>query len=70
MAKYRHKNRNPFIYADLSRGTSSTLKKIMRAAARGIFVPVVPTEKAKMRHAWYRKQKFWDAMRQQQSASD
>lgn len=44
-------------------GEFSSLRKRMRAAARGLIGVWQPDERALMRHAWYRRQKEWDALR-------
>ena len=44
-------------------GTYSSLRKRMRSARRGLTSVLEPTEKAMMRHAWYRKKLMWDAIR-------
>lgn len=49
-------------------GEYSSLRKRMRAVARDRLAPIVPTEKAKMRHAWYRRQKANDALRELMAA--
>lgn len=43
-------------HADLNRGCSSTLEKVHRWYRANPSIVPHPTEKAKFRHAWYRRQ--------------
>lgn len=56
------KNRSRPFRGKINLGPHSSLRKRMRHARRHPVAP--PTEKAKLRHAWYRRKKAMDALRE------
>lgn len=56
-------SRSPALKGACNLSIYSSFRKRRRAAARGFMPLTEPDERAKMRHAWYRRQKEWDALR-------